>query len=42
MSKWIYALLLALALTISVGSTGCQSTGGGNYSGSDGHAGHSH
>ncbi len=42
MSKKIWIGLLVLVLALSASTFGCQSTGGGNYSASDGHAGHNH
>jgi hypothetical protein len=44
MSRIVYAAILLAAAVLTVGATGCQSTGsgGGGYSGSDGHYGHNH
>ena len=42
MPKKIWTGLLVLVLAFAASTFGCQSTGGGNYSSSDGHAGHSH
>lgn len=42
--NWVVRLLvLALVSAAALGGVaGCESTGGGGYQGSDGHAGHSH
>ncbi len=42
--KWVVrALVLVIACAVLGGAvTGCESTGGGGYTGSDGHAGHNH
>lgn len=42
MSRILYAAVLLAAVAVSVSAIGCQSTGGGGYSGSDGHYGHNH
>lgn len=42
MSKLLSIGLLVVAVALSVSSLGCQSSGSGGYSGSDGHYGHSH
>ncbi len=42
MSKILSIGLLVIAVTLSVTSLGCQSSGSGGYGGSDGHYGHSH
>ena len=42
--KWIVRVLMLVFVGVVVGGavTGCESTGGGNSVGSDGHAGHNH
>ncbi|MBX9623090.1 MAG: hypothetical protein K2X82_04675 [Gemmataceae bacterium] len=42
--KWAVRVLVLAVVSAIVGGalTGCESTGGGGYSGSDGHVGHNH
>lgn len=42
MSKTLYALIFSAVALLAMSASGCQSTGGGGYGGSDGHVGHSH
>ncbi len=42
MSRTLFGLLFAAVVLLAVFTTGCQSSGGGGYRGSDGHVGHNH